>query len=207
MAAFYGSYGYLGDEIRRAQHVGPAAAAVAIMAYGAGFGAAHRSDALLDRAGPRLLGPVFAAATRIYLALPGAAGRPLLLTAICLVWGWVNHIGVTLLVVLRSADAHTAPVLELYSVVTYTAAAVGVAKAGTLYHHGGFTAVAVAAAAASAAGLLAAAIAQRHARPGPAEEPGQGRLEFPHPPGQLSGGHEPRGAEDHDHGAARPQAR
>jgi len=69
MAAFYGTYAYLGDHVRAVHGVGAGAAGLVSLAYGAGFGAAGLLDGRLDRSGPaRLLPPTVLVLAGVYLA-------------------------------------------------------------------------------------------------------------------------------------------
>ena len=147
MAAFYGTYAYLGDHVRSLRGTGAGAAALVSLAYGLGFGAAGLLDGRIDRAGPaRLLLPTVLALAGVYLALPAASRAVPVLLAVCVLWGLVNHAGLGVLVTLlgqRGGDAR-GPVLALYSTATYLAAALATAALGPLYEDRGIAAVTVA---------------------------------------------------------------
>ncbi len=167
MAAFYGSYGYLGDHVRALHGSGAAAAGLIALAYGIGFGAAGLVDGRLDDAGPaRLLAPVVVALAGCYALLPAAAARVPVLLALAVAWGFANHAGLNLLVTLlarRGGDAR-GPVMALYSGATYLAASLATAGLGPVYELAGFAPVA---AAGTAALLLAAVPATRLRTPRP----------------------------------------
>jgi len=165
MAAFYGTYAYLGDHVRAVHGVGAGAAGLVSLAYGAGFGAAGLLDGRLDRSGPaRLLPPTVLVLAGVYLALPAAAGALPVLLAACALWVLVNHAGLGLLVTLlgRRGGEARGPVLALYSATTYLAAALGTAALGPGYEAGGLTAVTLAA----GAGLLLAVVPAARVRRG-----------------------------------------
>jgi DHA1 family inner membrane transport protein len=97
----------------------------------------------------------------VYLALATTVGAFDVFLAVAVVWGLVNHVGLTLLV---SRLAEVAPgfrgaVLALNTAATYGGAAVAGALAGPLYEVAGFGWLAVAAAA-----LLALAVPVTAAR-------------------------------------------
>ncbi|CAA9336969.1 MAG: hypothetical protein AVDCRST_MAG07-2525 [uncultured Frankineae bacterium] len=167
MAAFYGSYAYLGDHVRAVQGTGASTAGLVSLAYGAGFGVAGLLDGWVDRTGPaRLLLPTVLVLVGVYAVLPAAAGLPWALLALCLLWGVVNHSGLGMLVGLLSRHGGTARgmVMALYSSATYLAAALATAALGPVYEGLGFPAVA----AAVVVGLLVATFPARRIRAQPA---------------------------------------
>jgi len=148
MAAFYGTYAYLGDHVRSVHGGGAGVAALVSLAYGLGFGAAGLFDGRIDRAGPtRLLLPTVLVLVGVYLALPPAARSVPALLGVCVVWGLVNHAGLGMIVALlgERGGAARGPVLSLYSTATYLAAAVATAAFGPLYEGPGIRAVTLAA--------------------------------------------------------------
>ena len=170
MAAFYGTYAYLGDHVRAVHDGGAGIAALVPLAYGLGFGAAGLLDARIDRTGPaRLLLPTVLGLAGLYASLPAAARSVPVLLAVCAVWGLVNHAGLGMLVTLLGERGGTArgPVLALYSTATYLAAAVGTAALGPLYERRGILSVTLAA----GAGLLVAALPAARVRTGRAPAP------------------------------------
>ena len=157
MAAFYGTYAYLGDHVRSVHGAGAGTAALVSLAYGVGFGVAGLLDGRIDRAGPaRLLLPTVLALIGVYLVLPAAARAVPVLLAGCVLWGLVNHAGLGVLVTLLGQRGGPArgPVLALYSTATYLAAALATAALGPLYEARGIAAVTVAV----STGLLLAAV-------------------------------------------------
>jgi predicted MFS family arabinose efflux permease len=149
MAAFYGVFAFVGVEVRAVHGGGATAAGLVALAYGLGFGVAAGADRLLDRWGTaRLVAPVLALLAAVYLALAATVGAFDVFLAVAVVWGLVNHVGLTLLV---SRLAEVAPglrgaVLALNTAATYGGAAVAGALAGPLYEAAGFGWLAVAAA-------------------------------------------------------------
>jgi predicted MFS family arabinose efflux permease len=144
MAAFYGTYAYLGDHVRSVHDAGAGVAALVPLAYGVGFGAAGVLDGRVDRVGPaRLLLPTVLGLTVVHLALPLAVRSVAALLAVCLLWGLVNHAGLGMLVSLLGERGGTArgPVLALYSAATYGASAVATTALGPLYEARGLSAV------------------------------------------------------------------
>ena len=166
MAAFYGTYAYLGDHVRSVHAAGAGVAALVSLAYGVGFGIAGLLDGRVDRVGPaRLLLPTVLALTCVYLALPAAARAVPVLLVGCALWGLVNHAGLGMLVTLLGQRGGSArgPVLALYSTATYLAAALATAALGPLYEDRGIAAVTLAV----SSGLVLAAVPAARLRRGP----------------------------------------
>jgi predicted MFS family arabinose efflux permease len=163
MAAFYGVFAFLGVEVREVHGGGATTAGLVALAYGLGFGAAAGADRLLDRWGTaRLVAPALALLAAVYLALAAAVGAFAVFLAVAVVWGLVNHVGLTLLVsrLAAAAPALRGAVLALNTAATYGGAAVAGALAGPLYETAGFGWLAVAAAV-----LLAVAVPVTAVRP------------------------------------------
>jgi predicted MFS family arabinose efflux permease len=156
MAAFYGVFAFVGVEVRTVHGGGATTAGLVALAYGVGFGVAAGADRLLDRLGTaRLVAPALALLAAVYLALAATTRAYALFLAIAVVWGLVNHVGLTLLL---SRLAEVAPglrgaVLALNTAATYGGAAVAGALAGPVYEGVGFGWLAV-----TAAVLLALAV-------------------------------------------------
>lgn len=168
MAAFYGTYGYLGDEMRTVQGAGASSAGLIAMAYGLGFGAAALLDGIVDRVGPqRLLVPVLILLAGCYGLLPTAAPNLPGLLCLCVAWGLVNHAGLGIVVALltrRGGDVR-GPVMALYSTTTYLATASATASFGLLYQARGLASIAAAALAALIFALVPAFLVRRTTRP------------------------------------------
>jgi predicted MFS family arabinose efflux permease len=106
-------------------------------------------DRLLDRIGTaRLVAPVLGLLAAVHLVLAATTGAFALFLAVAVVWGLVNHIGLTLLLsrLAAAAPGVRGAVLSLNSAATYGGAAVAGALAGPLYEAAGFGRLAVAAA-------------------------------------------------------------
>ena len=164
MIAFYGLYSYLGAHLQGALGRSTAASGLAPLAYGLGFGAAVPIDRMLDRHGPQRLRPVvFAALSLVYLALAVAAGSFMLLIALCLVWGVVNHLGLNLIVGrLTTLDPRQrGAILGLNSAVTYLSV-----FAAALLYRPVFDQAGLAVCALVSAGCVALTLADRGRAPG-----------------------------------------
>lgn len=176
MAAFYGTYAYLGDHVRSVHDAGASVAALVSLAYGVGFGAAGLLDGRVDRLGPaRLLLPTVLGLTVVYVVLPLAAVSIAALLAVCVLWGLVNHAGLGMLVTLLGQRGGTArgPVLALYSTATYLASAVATTTLGPLYEVRGLTAVALVVGAGLLAAVVPASRLRQARRPQPLPTGGQ----------------------------------
>ncbi|MHA6627543.1 MFS transporter [Pseudonocardia sichuanensis] len=149
MSAFYGVFAFAGVAVREAHGGGATTAGLLALCYGVGFGLAAVVDRLLDRWGAaRLVAPALALLALVYVTLALTIGSLSAFLAVALVWGLVNHVGLTVLV---SGLAAAAPVLRgavlaLNTAATYGGAAVAGALAGPLYEAAGFGALGVAAA-------------------------------------------------------------
>ena len=122
MIAFYGLYSYLGAHLQDVLGQSVAAAGLAPLAYGIGFGAAVPLDRMIDRYGAeRVSVPAFAALALVYAAMASAVTSFALLVGLCFVWGLLNHLGLNLIVGrLTGLDAsQRGAIMGLYSAVTY----------------------------------------------------------------------------------------
>ncbi len=157
MTAFYGMYAYLGDHLRQALGVSSVTAGLVVLAYGVGFGLAGFGDRMVDHLGPpRLLPMTLGALSLVYGLMIPAASSLVALAALAFCWGFANHFGLNIIVLLlgRASDARRGAVLALNSAVSYAGALVGTGLFGAVYERGGFLP-----AAALAAGCLAGALA------------------------------------------------
>jgi predicted MFS family arabinose efflux permease len=156
MAAFYGVFAFVGAEVRVVHGGGATTAGLVALCYGLGFGIAAGADRLLDRWGTaRLVAPALALLAAVYLTLAATVGTFEVFLAVAVVWGLVNHVGLTVLVsrLAEAAPGLRGAVLALNTAATYGGAAVAGALAGPMYEGAGFGGLAIAAAA-----LLALAV-------------------------------------------------
>lgn len=150
MIAFYGVYPFIGDHVRRTLDASTSFAGLFALAYGVGFGAASLADGFLDQYDPKRLFPLaLFAIGAIYVAVGQAAAEPLLLLCACLIWGFLNHFGLNILVLLlsRFAGAARGAILGINSAVTYLGVLCGAALFGPLYEQQGLAGIALIAAA------------------------------------------------------------
>jgi len=144
MLGFYGVYPFVGDHLRVSHDISASLAGLFVLAYGAGFGLASFGDGLIDRFEARRIFPiVLLVASFIYAVLIVASDAMWSILAMSAVWGFVNHFGLNMLVLLLSrADANRrGAILGLNSAVTYLAAFVGAALFGEIYTEINFAAV------------------------------------------------------------------
>ena len=173
MAAFYGTYAFVGHAVRQATGASAGWVGLIVLSYGIGFGAASLADRLVDRLGcERVLPWSLAVVACIYLALIPATATLWSAAAATLAWGFANHLCLNTLIVLlaRTRPERRGAVLGLNSAVTYLGALVGTAGAGILLPQLGFSAVC------TIAGLLVAgaALVARTQLPGsPVRAPGR----------------------------------
>jgi predicted MFS family arabinose efflux permease len=163
MTAFYGAYAYLGDYARPALGLSAGEVGWVVLAYGVGFGSATLGDRLVDRLGASRLFPVvLAVVALIYLILIPATGSFLFLLGAAGAWGFANHFGLNILVLLlsRAGGEGRGAVLSLNSAVTYAGTFLGAGGLGLVYEAWGYTPVAATAAACCAAAALVAWFSQ-----------------------------------------------
>ncbi|MGK9168054.1 MFS transporter [Inquilinus limosus] len=167
MAAFYGVYAFIGDHVRVELGLTAGQAGLIVLTYGLGFGAASLGDGLVDRLGPRRLFPmVLLVVAAIYALMPPAAHSFAAIAALTGLWGFANHFGLNILVLLlsRAKPEARGAVLGLNSAVTYLGTLTGTGLAGIGYAASGFPPLAMGAAAACLAAALVAATALRPRR-------------------------------------------
>lgn len=161
MTAFYGVYPFIGDHARSLLGTSTAFAGLFSLAYGIGFGAASLADGLLDRSDTKRLFPLVLFVIGLaYAGIAPASVTPLSLMAICLLWGFLNHFGLNILVLLLSKAAGEArgAVLGVNSAITYLGALGGAALLGPAYESAGLTRPALIAAGFVFAAALASAV-------------------------------------------------
>jgi predicted MFS family arabinose efflux permease len=167
MAAFYGVYAFIGDHVRATLGLSAGRAGLIVLTYGLGFGAASLGDGLIDRLGPRRIFPViFTVAAAIYALMVPAAHSFAAIAVLTGLWGFTNHFGLNILVLLLSQAKPEArgAVLGLNSAVTYLGVLVGTGLAGIGYAGAGFPPLAFGAAAACLVAALVAGTALRSRR-------------------------------------------
>jgi predicted MFS family arabinose efflux permease len=149
MTAFYGAYAYLGDHARGALGLSSGEAGWVVLAYGLGFGLATLGDRAVDRVGAaRLFPAVLALVAAVYLLLAPSPASLAALLAVAALWGFANHFGLNILVLLlsRAGGEARGAVLSLNSAVTYLGTFLGAGGLGAVYGAWGYGPVAVAAA-------------------------------------------------------------
>lgn len=149
MTAFYGLYTYLGPYLSGVLGLSTVSAGMAALAYGLGFGAAAPAGRLLDRYGPATTAPIaFLGLGLAYIALGAASNHATVLIALCLAWGFANHLGLNLIVGRLAAldPAQRGAIMGLYSAVTYLTVSAGAILFRPLFGHFGFVGCALASA-------------------------------------------------------------
>lgn len=145
MCAFYGTYTFLGTHIQADLKQTTAAAGLAVLSYGAGFGvASFWGGRIIDRYKPAVLtGPMLLAIAVLYFIAIPASGALLWLTAWCFAWGVLNQFALNCLLTLLTqlSAAHRLRLLGLYSVAAYGGAMVAAIVFGQLYAASGFGAM------------------------------------------------------------------
>lgn len=136
MLGFYGVYPFVGDHLRVSHDITASLAGLFVLSYGAGFGLASFGDVLIDRFDARRIFPiVLLIAACIYASLIVATDALWSIFVMSAVWGFVNHFGLNMLVLLlsRADPTRRGAILGLNSAVTYIAAFVGAALFGEIY--------------------------------------------------------------------------
>ncbi len=167
MTAFYGVYPFIGDHARSQLGTSTSFAGLFALAYGVGFGAASLADGLLDRTDAKRVFPLILFVIGLaYAGIAPASVTPLSLLAICLLWGFLNHFGLNILVLLLSRAAGDArgAILGINSAITYLGALGGAALLGPTYESMGLTGPALIAAGCVFAAALASGVSWYLAR-------------------------------------------
>ena len=149
MTAFYGVYGYLGDQLHSGLGRPVSANGWAALAYGVGFGTAALLDGVIDRLGARRVMPfAYLLVAAVYVALAATSDSFGPTIAMVAVWGLANHFGLNVLVMRLSAldPSRRGTIMGLNSAVTYLAVFVGTTAFGPLYSTFGFATCAAVAA-------------------------------------------------------------
>ncbi|QPH56196.1 MFS transporter [Pontivivens ytuae] len=146
MIAFYGVYTWLGPHVQQVLGRSTALTGLLPLAYGIGFGLAVPLDRMVDRWGSARMRPiVLAILVGVYVALALGMGAFWVLVALCLVWGLVNHVAMTLIVggLTQLDPARRGAIMGLYSATTYLCVAVGVSGFRPIYEGFGLATAAV----------------------------------------------------------------
>lgn len=157
MSAFYGLYGYLGAYVETKLHLGTTYAGMISLVYGVGFGLGTLADPLIDRKGAaKMTQPIFCALLLVYLVAAWASTTYAGFLAVALLWGFCQHLGLTLVVARVAALDRTkrGALLGLNSAVTYLAAFAGTLAFRPIYEIYGYSACAFAAAACIALAVI-----------------------------------------------------
>ncbi len=145
MIAFYGVYGYMGSHMSNDLGMSISANGLISLCYGTGFGIAVFGDRIIDRHGVPALMPwaLFLLAITYGLIAIGAASVYMLL-GVCIIWGFMNHFGLNLIVAGLSSIScqKRGAILGAYSAITYMAASAGALIFGALYAASGFPSLA-----------------------------------------------------------------
>ncbi len=166
MTAFYGTFAFLGEGVRRAFDLSPEGSGLFVLAYGLGFGLAGIGLGLVaPRTSRAYLLAVLWAVAGVYVLWRVALGAPWLAFLTAIAWGALNQLGLNVFVVslYRRASAARGAVMGLNSGVTYSAVFVGPLVMGSVYTAAGFPAVVMAAAAIVSAAAVATTFAGRTA--------------------------------------------
>jgi predicted MFS family arabinose efflux permease len=161
MTAFYGVYTYLGDHLRNVLGLSATEAGLVVFAYGGGFGMATLADRTIDRIGAARLFPlVLACVAFIYVTMSPAVSTFVTVLLLAGAWGFANHFGLNILVLLlsRTAPEGRGAVLALNSSITYLGALLGAWLFGFIYEGVGFGMVTGAAAICTGIAALIAAV-------------------------------------------------
>lgn len=157
MLAFYGTYGFIGAHVHDALGMGTDGAGVVTLCYGVGFGLGALLDKYVDRLPQRGAGLViFSGLIVVYLAQAGFGMTFWLLSALSLLWGVVQHLGLNFVVSrLSGLDlSQRGAVLGLNSAVTYLAVTGGALTFRPAYESGGLLACSLISAACATAALI-----------------------------------------------------
>lgn len=161
MTAFYGTFAWFGEGLRRAFALSAEGTGLFVLAYGLGFGLAGLA---LGRASPRIsrgyLLSVLVSIAGVYFAWRFALGAVLAAFAAAMIWGVLNQFGLNALVVSlnRQAEGARGAVMGLNSAITYSAVFAGPMLMGYVHAGWGFPAVTTLAGVIVIAGALAMSI-------------------------------------------------
>ena len=158
MAAFYGTYAYIGDHATSALGRPVSYNGILAVLYGLGFGGAALLDRLMQRHDPRRLLPLaFLAVACIYVLMAALSASFAAIAGCVVFWGMANHFGLNLLIVRLTAidPSRRGAIMGLNSAVTYFAAFAGTLAFGPVYAHSGFVAAAALAAVLMVCAVLA----------------------------------------------------
>lgn len=150
MAAFYGSFTYLGSYVRAETGSGAGVAGLMVLAYGAGFALAAGQARWIDRWGPgRMLVLAGGCAVGVYLLMPVAGRHGMALLPLMAAFGITQHMVLnSTLAWLGSRDpVRRGSIMAVNSAVTYAGLTCGTSGLGWVWQAAGFPAVAACSAA------------------------------------------------------------
>lgn len=157
MTAFYGTYSYLGIHLRENYGVNTIEAGYAVLAYGIGFGFASMADSIIDKYGVRRVSVfIFIALCCNYIALSYTFKEIIKIYFMCLIWGFLNHLGLSAIITLlgQIQTQIKGQLMGMNSVFTYLGGSFGTFFFGYLYLNESFSMVALFAAGSIAFMLL-----------------------------------------------------
>ncbi len=140
MTAFYGTYAFIGAHVAEGLGRGTDAAGFVTLCYGVGFGLSSFLDRYLDRLPQHLAGALsFGGLGLVYLAMSAGVAHFALLSALAILWGVIQHLGLNFVVSrLAGLDARQrGAILGLNSSVTYLAVLGGALSFRLPYEAGG----------------------------------------------------------------------
>lgn len=158
MTGFYAMYSYLGAAIRAAHGGNSSLAAIAVLAYGAGFTLAQALGPAIDRIGPaRAMVIAMGTLAVIFLVLPRVLPWFALFCVVIAMLGTVQHVALNTVVsvIASSPQSRRGAVMSLNTVATYIGVLVGAGAMGPVFEAWGFTAVTAFSAMCLAAATLA----------------------------------------------------
>ncbi|MBL4787078.1 MAG: MFS transporter [Cohaesibacteraceae bacterium] len=146
MIAFYGLYTFLGAHIQDNLGQSTTATGLTALTYGIGFGVAVLFDKKIDQYGAdRVAAPVFFVLALTYIVLAFATNSFVLLLAVCGLWGFMNHLGLNLVIgrLIALDPAQRGAIMGVNSGVTYLCVFAGAVGFKPLYEGYGFAICAV----------------------------------------------------------------
>ncbi len=141
MTAFYGTYAYIGTYLKDSFDATTIQAGYAVLAYGIGFGLASFADPLVDKLGiHKTTGFIFVVLSLTYLAFFYKYDQIAIVYAICLGWGFLNHLGLSAIITLlgRIDTDLKGQLMGMNSVFTYAGGSAGTFLFGIIYIEKGF---------------------------------------------------------------------